>query len=294
MQQMPDSSDAQQTIGDLAALACLLEVSAPKPGNVNRHTDFHNLTFYDFIASANAIRGPFDEAVDNEKTVGELVLSAVEKTQAAVQTNTNLGIILLLAPLAKVPLEKPLDSKSVAAVLSNLDANVCAQVYQAIAKSNPGGMGEVDESDVNDKPPSDLIEAMRLAEDRDKVAFQYTNDFSDLFEFVVPVLKDEYCSGRGLIDSIIWTYLKTLAQFPDSLIARKCGNETSNAASAMASQAISARANSIEAYHAAMADLDFWLRADSNRRNPGTTADLVTAGLFVVLREGIIQKPFKF
>ena len=37
--------------------------------------------------------------------------------------------------------------------------------------------------------------------------------------------------------------------------------------------------------------LDTWLRGDGNRRNPGTTADLVAAILFAGLRDGVIVEP---
>ena len=41
-----------------------------------------------------------------------------------------------------------------------------------------------------------------------------------------------------------------------------------------------------DAYLKALADFDLWLRADSNRCNPGTTADLTASSLFVALLEG--------
>ena len=47
---------------------------------------------------------------------------------------------------------------------------------------------------------------------------------------------------------------------------------------------------------AAGRELDAYLRSDGHRLNPGTTADLVTACLFVALREGILKPtdPFRW
>ena len=80
----------------------------------------------------------------------------------------------------------------------------------------------------------------------------------------------------------------------DSLIARKCG------AGAVAAGFAAGRARCCEAgqpgdenYYAALADFDFWLRADGHRRNPGTTADLIAAALFAGLRDGLLPPPWR-
>ncbi len=88
-------------ISRCAVLACLLEATARKPGNVHPGAPFPDLTYGDFVRSAHLIRPSFEHA--EEWSVGRIVLNAVERTRREVGTNTNLGILLLLAPLASVP-----------------------------------------------------------------------------------------------------------------------------------------------------------------------------------------------
>src|SRR5688500_9340650 len=95
------------TIAQFATLACLWEVMAPKAGNVHRGADFDDLTLADFATSAVAIGPAMQAAADGER-LGRVVLSAIEATRAVTQTNTNLGIVLLLAPLARAPKNIPL------------------------------------------------------------------------------------------------------------------------------------------------------------------------------------------
>ena len=274
------------TIGQCATLACLWEVMVPKPGNVHRSADFEDLTFGDFVTSAVAI-GPAMDRAGRERSVGQTVLDAVRATRQLVDTNTNLGTILLLAPLAAVSREVPL-VEGVASVLSELNSEDAGRVYQAIREAAPGGLGDVPSWDVAGPAPPDLLQAMRAAADRDLVARQYANDFAELFQSVVPYLRDGLDAGRGLTASVIHAHLRLMAQYPDSLIARKCGPDVASEAAARAAQALDVGPPDADAYRRAVADVDFWLRSDGHRRNPGTTADLIAAGLFVLLRDEII------
>jgi triphosphoribosyl-dephospho-CoA synthase len=275
------------TIGQCATLACLWEVMVPKPGNVHRAADFEDLTFGDFVTSAVAI-GPAMDRAGLERSVGQTVWDAVRATRQLVDTNTNLGTVLLLAPLAAVPREVSL-VEGVPSVLSELNSEDAGRVYQAIREAAPGGLGDVPSWDVAGPAPQDLLQAMRAAADRDLVARQYAHDFAELFQCVVPYLRDGLDAGRGLTSSVIHAYLRLMAQFPDSLIARKCGPDVARESAARAAQALDAGPPESDAYRQAVADLDFWLRSDGHRRNPGTTADLIAAGLFVLLRDEIIE-----
>jgi triphosphoribosyl-dephospho-CoA synthase len=134
---------------------------------------------------------------------------------------------------------------------------------------------------------------MRLAADRDLVAAQYGNGFLHVFDHVVPWLCEERQGNSSLMDAIVRTHVRMLAQFPDSLIARKAGPEIAGRASLLARQVLAAGATSDQAYHAALADFDFWLRSAGRKRNPGTTADLIAAGLFVALRDEMIEPPYR-
>lgn len=280
--------------GQLAALACLWEASASKPGNVHRAADFEDLTFVDFAMSAVAIVPAFESAARGAR-LGTVVYDAVAATQQAIATNANLGSVLLMAPLAQTTTRAARNLReAVAESLASLDAEDARLVYAAIRLASPGGMGRVDEADISGDAPEDLLHAMRLASDRDLVARQYTNGFLELFDVVVPELAGGLASGWPLGQTIIHSQLKLMCDFPDSLIARKCGDEVAKKSALLAATALAAGKPGDAAYEQALADLDFWLRSDGHRRNPGTTADLVAAGLFAALLSGIIQLPMRF
>jgi triphosphoribosyl-dephospho-CoA synthase len=270
-------------------LACLLEVTAPKPGNVHRGADFEDLTFFDFAASAVAIAPAMEAAAGGR--LGQTVLRAVQAARSVSGTNTNLGIVLLISPQAMVPRHQAL-RPGVKSVLERLDRADSEGVYAAIRSAQPGGMGQVKEADIAGPAPPDLRAAMSLAADRDLVARQYVNGFAEVFDLVLPWLEQGLQAGWSLADTIVHAHLQLMRDRPDSLIARKCGIETAGRAAAWAGRVLAAGGPGEEAYQDAVAEFDFWLRSDHHRRNPGTTADLITAGLFAALRDEIIRPPF--
>jgi triphosphoribosyl-dephospho-CoA synthase len=285
-----DNALAPLTIGQCFTLATIMEATAPKPGNVHRGADFGDASYPDFVVAATLVGPVMDMAV--ELPLGQVVLSAIATTRAAVATNTNLGTVLLVAPLAKVPRTVPL-TEGIADVLANLSAQDAADVYEAIRLAQPGGMGKVEAGDVAGTAPPDLVAAMRLAAERDMVARQYAVNFADVVESVVPKFEQAVAAGWSLPQAIVRVHVALMSEFPDSLIARKCGAPAAQQASDMAHHVLASGEPGDEAYERGLADLDFWLRADDHRRNPGTTADLVAAGLFVALRNDIIKPPFR-
>lgn len=289
---MNDDRDDVLSIGRCATLACLIEATVPKPGNVHRGADFDDLHFFDFQAAAVAI-GPAIEQVANDGRVGAAVLEAVRATRKLAATNVNLGIVLLIAPLAAASRFASLRD-GLKNVLAGLDADDAAAVYEAIRHAQPGGLGKVDEADVAGSPPSSLIDAMRLAADRDTIAKQYVTDFADVFDLVVPELQRGLAKGWSLADTVIRVHLRLLHEIPDTLIARKCGIDKAREVAAWAGQVLESGLPDDENYHEALADLDFELRSDGHRLNPGTTADLIAAGLFVALRDRMIPLPIRF
>jgi triphosphoribosyl-dephospho-CoA synthase len=284
-------SERELTIGQMASLACLLEVTASKPGNVHRGADFEDVTFLDFATSAVVIGRALDAAPG--RRLGETVLAAVQATRQAVATNTNLGTILLLVPMALVPRGDALQA-GVPKVLEGLDPQDSRLVYQAIRVAQPGGLGQTSEADVAGEAPASLVAAMRLAASRDMVARQYADGFAEIFGHVLPALRDGIKRGWPLGDAIIRAHLTLMRDFPDSLIARKCGLPVAEQAAARAGRTLEAGLPGEEDFVLALEDFDFWLRSDHHRRNPGTTADLIAAGLFAALREGLIAPPFNF
>ncbi len=210
----------QLTIGQCATLACIHEATAPKPGNVHRGSDFDDLTYPDLLAAAVAIGPAMESAATNR--VGTVVLEAVRATRAVVGTNANLGTVLLLAPLAAVPRETPLGD-GIGSVLKRLEPADARDVYEAIRVAKPGGMGRVAEADVADlesPPPANLLDAMRLAADRDLVARQFVNGFHEVLIDAAGSLAAGFSRGWTAGETIVHTHLVLMSRFPDSLIAQ--------------------------------------------------------------------------
>ncbi len=278
-------------MNDLAAcatLACIWEATAPKPGNVYRGADFEDVTYADFLTSAAVIGKPIASA--SEIGVGQAVFESIQAIHTAVGANTYLGTVLLLAPLAAVP-GGMLLRDGIAEVLKGLTTQDTLKVYEAIRLAKPGGLGKADEADVNvGNPHMNLVAAMQLAAERDLVARQYANGFSQVFWIADRMVH----AGLPLGAAIVNSYLELLSEYPDSLIARKCGVEVSNQVSQRASRVLSLCEVEEGAFERELADFDFYLRTDGNRLNPGTSADLIAAALFVLLRDNRLKWPVRF
>jgi triphosphoribosyl-dephospho-CoA synthase len=275
--------------GGLAELACLLEVTARKPGNVHRFADLPGLHFVDFLLSAAAIAGPLDRAVS--EGVGAAVLGAVQATRRLVSTNTNLGMVLLLAPLAAVPDGVEL-AEGVERVLDETTIEDARLVYRAIGLAQPGGMGEVQDQDLEREPTMTLRMVMSLAAGRDTIALQYTNGFREVLGEGLRGLDALLQAGHSLDTAIIGAYLGLLARHPDSLIERKHGAGRAREVSQFAAAVLGGGWPVEEESRRLCAEFDLWLRDPQHRFNPGTTADLVTASLYAALREGNICPQF--
>lgn len=296
----PDRDGFRCSVREAATLACLLEASAPKVGNVHRGADFEDLCLTDFLisgallgeaaAEVSAELNPDSMGIPEKPRIGAAVRKAVERTRASLQTNTNLGIALLLMPLAAsaIPLAEQIES-----VLSSMDAADAADVYAAIRAAQPGGLGEAESHDVNrvEAPPS-LQEAMRLAADRDLIAKQYVHAFVDVFQ-AADWIEAAVGDGEPIESAIVIAHLRLLAELGDSLIARKLGPDASREVAARASRVVDLQSESPDQFWDAVGDLDFFLRSDGHRRNPGATADLIAAALFVLLREGRLPQPLR-
>jgi len=259
-----------------ALTACLWEVSARKAGNVHRFRDFDDLTYLDFVMSAAAM-APVLQA-DLDKPLGVTILNAVRATRAMVRTNTNLGIVLLLAPLSKC--EPPFSRSRLDAQLAATTVDDAKNVYEAIRLANPGGLGKVDDQDIAGQPTQTLREVMTLAADRDLVATQYADGFREVLDNGFPALL-EGCSRFGSIEAaVLHLQIDLLSTFPDSLIARKHGLAEAEKVASRAREIDLSTAEGRRRFR----EFDRWLREDGHARNPGTTADLVAACLFVALR----------
>lgn len=266
-------------------LACLLEVSAPTPGNVSPGRHFHDTRYEDFLASAVAI-GPALAAAGS-RPLGATILAAVEATVRWTRSNTNLGIVLLLAPLARAAQAESGGLRDrVRAVLADTTVADAVEAYAAIRRARPGGLGAAASEDVAAVPSVSLRDAMALAAERDGVAREYATDFASTFEIGAPALRAARSAGLDWADATVQTYLRLLAAVPDTHIARKLGREAAEAVSRRARRIEEAGGVRTEAGRRALEAFDAELRGPTNARNPGTTADLTCAALFVVILEG--------
>ena len=269
-----------------AQLACLLEASAPKPGNVTPTAGFHDARYEDYLASAIAI-GPAIAAA-GAQPLGATIRAAVAATSRWVPSNTNLGIVLLLAPLARAAMQpgpEPFRTRlaDVLAATTVLDAR---EAYAAIRLASPAGLGRAAEQDVASEPTVTLREAMALAAGRDAIAREYLTDFATTFEVGHPALRRARAAGLDWSDATLETYLTLLAAAPDTHVARKLGAAAAGDVQGRARTVLECGGVRTPAGRDAIAALDGDLRHPRNTRNPGATADLTAAALFVVLLEG--------
>jgi triphosphoribosyl-dephospho-CoA synthase len=271
-----------------AQLACLFEASIEKPGNVSPRVSFSDMRFEDFVTSAVAIGPALRDA--GRATVGETIARAAADTRRLVAVNTNLGLILLLAPLAKAAAELPAGGglrSALAGVLRSLTVQDATLAYEAIRGAAPAGMGEIDQHDVRERKVTvTLREAMASARDRDAIAREYVTDFALTFSLGAETILGRWRDGAGFSDAVQTAFLTILAETPDTLIARKNGAAVAEDISRRAARVLAAGGTASGAGRAAFDALARELGGSSHALNPGTTADLVAASLFVVLTEG--------
>lgn len=272
---------SEPDISNAVYWACEQEVSAPKPGNVNCFSDGHNMAVDDFIRSAKAIAPVMARP---GLTVGQRILQAIQATREVVDCNTNLGIVLLFAPICCAIRE--VDNfealpKALSGVLQNLtidDARLC---YQAIRMAEAGGLGKSDEQDIHQEPTVTLLEAMEMAQVRDQIALQYVSNFNTLWQVALPALTSALNSGESVEWATAFAYLKLLSEAPDSLICRKQSLELAIAVTEKAKRLVFEmnKNSKLDAYLNALTAWDKELK--QNATNPGTTADLVAATLLL-------------
>ena len=267
-----------ELIGAAFNSACLAELRALKPGNVHVFADGHRLTRDQFVRSADAAAAPLSA---RGARVGRRILDAIEATHLAVGTNTNLGIILLCAPLAAAAETEQADLRSaLAAVLDDLDTADADLAFRAIVRASPAGLGRVAENDVNAPARVTLRDAMADAADRDRVARQYVTAYADIFEHGLP--RRAAAAARGWAEewAISAVYLGFLADFADSHVVRKYGIATAENVRERAGE-FHARLQSAWDPSRLTDDLLAWDAAlKAKNINPGTSADLTVATLF--------------
>ena len=267
--------------------ACIEELEAPKPGNVSFVSPGHGMTAAEFVASA---RCTADVLGTPGLSLGERVLRSVRATRAVAGCNTNLGIVLLCAPLAHAALDNRRDGSlraRLARVLEDASLTDTEQVFEAIRLAEPAGLGASARHDVRSPAAAPLLEVMREAENRDRVARQYARCYEDIFDLGLPALVESRRRWPGP-QAVVALYLAFLARFKDSHIERKLG--------AVAAQRVRLEAQRlVESLDVAVSsgmnieDLTRFDRSLKSRHiNPGTSADMTVATLLAgnLLREG--------
>lgn len=277
-------------VADAVRWACTLDVQAAKPGNVSVASPGFGMRADDFLASAEAIAAPLAEP---GRRVGERIAAAVDATWNRVAMNTNLGIVLLAAPLAQAALTATAGEtleRATARVLAALDTDDAAQAFRAIVRANPAGLGRVERHDVRAPVQATLRDAMCAAAHRDTIARQYATGFGDVFAFGAPRFLAALDRHGSAEQATVSCYLGWLARFPDSHVARKHGGELARQVSAEAVRMEAQwRASEAIAAQALLASWDASLKARDI--NPGTSADLTVASLIAArLRNALAER----
>ena len=281
---------AQQCLIDAYLQACEIELQAYKPGNVSVFSDGHDMTVQDFRISAHVSATPI---TNPDYSLGEKIYYAVKATREAVGCNTNLGIILLCAPLMQAvqfcDAEMSL-RHCLAYVLRNTTGQDADWVFKAIVLASPGGLGKSEQQDVNDQAAVTLAQAMAIAADRDRIALQYTNCFKDVFDFGFLTYNRAFVLSGNSGWSALAVFAEMLARFPDSHIERKYGKQYSEWIAeqmALLCKAMEA-AKTIDMVLPMLHSIDEAFKA--KKINPGTTADITVATVMVVFLEQLFSQ----
>jgi triphosphoribosyl-dephospho-CoA synthase len=273
----------QRLIENAFVDACLLDVFAFKPGNVGVHAPGHGMQALDFIRSAR-VAAPAIAA--DTLAVGERISQAIAATYAEVGINTNLGIVLLAAPLARAvhcaraPLSQSALHDSLGRVLADLTISDAAHAFDAICLANPAGLGAASRHDVRARPVATLVEAMQEAADRDRIARQYVTAYEDIVHTGLRRLSRAVARGRDQRAGVTEVFLAFASAFPDTHVERKFGLQTAQALQREAREYLAAADQSGD-WDTLLPALRAWDRDLKARGiNPGTSADLTVGTMF--------------
>jgi triphosphoribosyl-dephospho-CoA synthase len=259
--------------------ACMAELEALKPGNVHIFADGHGMTVQDFILSAEAVS---EVIAQPNLSLGQRILQSVQATQNAVKINTNLGIILLCAPLIHAGLQATEADflSQLKNVLTNTTFDDAEQAFAAIRLANPAGLGGSAQQDVNQMATETLLYAMQIAAPRDLIALQYTNNYASIFTAL-----NHYQQLLAQWQRPAWAatalHLHFMANFLDSHIVRKFGETI---AQLVQNEAKEHEADFLKAYNPKtfqMPLMQFDAALKKRGLNPGTSADLTVAVLLL-------------
>ena len=281
-----------EEIAKMAQIASALEVSGyPKPGNVHRTRDFVDMEFEDFVISGIVIGDTISEActdVDVENPqLGKYILQAVAETDRWIKNNTNLGIVMMTTPIAvAAAISDSFDDirENIKLVMGNTSVDDACDLYDAINIADAGGMGDQDEYDVaSDNAKNELREngqtmydVLKISAPWDMLAREMTGDMPAVFEIGYPKYH-ELRQSKSQNDACVLTFLTILSHVPDTLISRKYGSDEAMKISLMTRDLLNIKDE--PDFKDRLKEFDDYLF--KNKYNPGTTADLTAASIFV-------------
>ena len=279
-------------IAKIAQIASALEVSGyPKPGNVHRTRDYDDMVFEDFVISGIVIGDTIREAcsdVDVENPqLGKYILEAVAETDRWINNNTNLGIVMMTTPIAvAAAISDDFNEirSNVVKLMANTSVDDACDLYDAINIADAGGMGDQDEYDVaSDNAKQELrdnnqtmYDVLKISAPWDMLAREMTSDMPAVFEIGYPAYH-ELKKEKSLNDACVLTFLTILSQVPDTLISRKYGSDEALKISMMTRDLLKMKDS--DDFAERLREFDDYLF--DNHYNPGTTADLTAASIFV-------------
>ncbi len=276
----------QQKLCDLYRQACEIELQAFKPGNVSVHADGHGMSVSDFRTSAEVSSQPICNPL---YSLGEKIFYAIKVTREAVGCNTNLGIILLCAPIIQAVTvachEKLTLRQALSQVLASTTLTDADWVFKAIALAAPGGLGESSEQDVHKPPSVTLTQAMQIASDKDRVARQYAGGYKDIFDFAVLRYNAWLSQWSDKNWAAVFVYAELLSQFPDSHIERKHGKKYTEWVAVRMRQFLEEFGQASDPRQSMQTLFCLDSEFKSKGVNPGTTADMTVATILLVLIE---------
>lgn len=283
-------------IAKLVQIASVLEVSGyPKPGNVHRTRNFDDMVFEDFLISGVVIGETIKEATTQAKTIGEnyndaelgrFILEAVQETDKWIANNTNLGIVMMCVPIAcSAAISNNFDEiqSNVSILMDNTTVEDAVNLYDAINIADAGGMGDQDEFDVMSEKAKDELRAnnqtmydvLKISAGWDRLANELTSSMPVCFDIGYTTFSK--LKSDSINKATVLTFLTILSQVPDTLISRKYGDEVAQDVSDKVKELLTFKDDDI--FLDKLNEFDDYLY--NNKFNPGTTADLTAASIFI-------------
>ena len=273
----------KHSLDDLKAaylFSCKKDIELIKPGNVNLLSPHKDTKAQDYLDSATLSS---KESFNQNHSLGKRILESVKVTRSQVNVNTNLGIILLCAPVIQSYIDfNALDLRDcIKKTLSATSVKDTHDLCAAINISSPGGLGDSDMYDTVSYPNISIKQIMDYSKEYDRISYQYSHNFTDIFDFIIPKLEFLNQRYESLDISLSLLFIEILAKIPDSHISRKFGDKIAKKTSNNAYDLLKILNREYDPDYLAKAlnNLDYEYKKKGI--NPGTTADLLVASLMI-------------